>query len=145
MYIYPSIHECLAIHDEIIRTSGGGSGVIDISLLESTLAHIQNDVYYPEFLDKLTHLCYSVNKSHCFVDGNKRSSIAISESLLYSNSYEYSLEYFAAMMEDVAIGVAANIIDKDDLKLFLNNILEGYEYNESQKLMIIKVKQIELE
>lgn len=64
-------------HDFIIDISGGAHGVNDIGLLESVLDHIQNDLYYPELEDKLTHLVFSVNKNHAFSDGNKRSSIAL--------------------------------------------------------------------
>ena len=33
------------------------------------LDHIQNDDYYPDFVDKLTHLFFCSNKFHCFNDG----------------------------------------------------------------------------
>jgi hypothetical protein len=33
------------------------------------LEHIQNDDYYPDLQDKLTHLVFAVAKFHCFNDG----------------------------------------------------------------------------
>ena len=76
-YIYFDIEHAIRTHDFIIENSGGSSGIIEIGKVESVLDHIQNDLYYPEFEDKLTHLVFSVNKFHAFNDGNKRTSIAL--------------------------------------------------------------------
>ena len=78
MFIYFDIQHAVKVHDDIIEKSGGAKGVLNIGLIESILEHIQNDLYYPEIENKLTHLFYAVNKSHAFSDGNKRSSIALS-------------------------------------------------------------------
>lgn len=75
-YYYLTLPFAVKTHDFIIEQSGGLPGINDIGLLESVLNHMQNDLYYPEFEDKLTHLVCSVNKNHAFRDGNKRSSIA---------------------------------------------------------------------
>ena len=48
-----------------------------VGKLESVLCHIQNDDYYPTFLDKLLHLFYCSCKFHCFCDGNKRIAITL--------------------------------------------------------------------
>jgi death on curing protein len=74
---YFNIEYAVEVHDWIIEKSGGSPGINNLGLLESPLQHIQNDGYYPEFHHKLTHLVFSINKSHVFTDGNKRSSIAL--------------------------------------------------------------------
>ena len=51
-------------HTFIINNSGGVHGEKDINLVSSILDHIQNDQYYPDIESKLTHLVFSVNKSH---------------------------------------------------------------------------------
>ena len=54
---YITIEEAKAIHQATIENSGGGDyGQLDTEKLESVLFHIQNDDYYPTFLDKLEHL-----------------------------------------------------------------------------------------
>lgn len=68
-YIYFDIKHAIRTHDFIIENSGGKFGIIEIGRIESVLEHIQNDLYYPEFEDKLTHLVFSVNKLHAFSDG----------------------------------------------------------------------------
>lgn len=73
-----SIEEVIEIHKKTVDISGGGTeGVITLDSLEACLLHIKNDVYYPNFVDKLTHLVFVANKSHSFLDGNKRISIAL--------------------------------------------------------------------
>ena len=63
---YISIDEARDIHLVTIRNSGGDCGELDMGKLESILCHIQNDDYYPTFLDKLLHLFYCSCKFHCF-------------------------------------------------------------------------------
>jgi death on curing protein len=140
--IYPDINKVLQIHDKIIEISGGGNGVRDIGMLESVLNHVQNDNYYPTFLDKLTHLVFSINKNHSFIDGNKRSCIGISCYFLNTNGFEYALYSFIFIMEDVAIGIADNIISKDELQEMLKKILDCEEFTEDQKFLIMKSKEI---
>jgi len=142
--IYFDKEYAIKTHDEIIAISGGKSGIIHEGLLESILDHVQNDVYYPDTIDKLTHLVFSINKNHCFADGNKRTSIALGEYFLYLNGYDYILSVFATRMETVAIGVADNIISKLELQDMLMVILEGVDYTEYQKLLIIKSLQVQI-
>lgn len=51
------------------HSSGGTEGILDFGKIESVLMHIQNDDYYPTFVDKLTHLFFCVCKFHSFEDG----------------------------------------------------------------------------
>lgn len=142
VFEYPTFEECIQIHDKIIQISGGKVGEINLGELEKVLVFVQSNVYYPNFLDKASYLAYSINKNHAFMDGNKRSSIAISEMFLYKNGYEYVLPYFAKKMEDVAVGVADNIISKDELHGFIDNILNDVDFSEAQKIQLIRVKNI---
>ena len=89
------------IHDEIIRISGGKEGVHNLGLVSSVLELIQHHLYYPSFEEKLTHLVYSINKNHAFVDGNKRSSIALGTYFLRINGYEYCEKKFIYEMENI--------------------------------------------
>ena len=75
--IYFDLKHTLETHDKIIEISGGQFGVADTGLLESTLEHVKNDDYYPTIYEKLTHLIFSFAMNHAFLDGNKRSAIAL--------------------------------------------------------------------
>jgi death-on-curing protein len=136
-YIYFDIDHAIRTHDFIIENSGGNSGVIEIGLAESVLEHIQNDLYYPKFEDKLTHLVFCINKFHAFNDGNKRTSIALGAYLLEVNGIEYCIDKFIIEMENYAVYVADNKIDKDLLKAIIRSIIEEKDFNEGLKLKII--------
>lgn len=75
--LYFDANHAVREHDWIIEHSGGLSGVKDTGQLSSVLEHIQNDLYYPSFEEKLCHLVFAINKFHAFNDGNKRSSLVL--------------------------------------------------------------------
>ena len=136
-YIYFDIEHAIRTHDFIIKNSGGNFGVIEIGKIESVLEHIQNDLYYPDFEDKLTHLVFSVNKFHAFNDGNKRTSIALGAYLLEVNGIEYCIDKFIIEMENIAVYVADNKIDKDLLREIIYSIISEDYFSEELKLKII--------
>lgn len=108
-----------------------------MSLLESVLEHIQNDTYYPEFESKITHLVFSVNKNHAFSDGNKRSSIALGAYFLEINGLEYCINRFIIEMENIAVHVADNRIDKDLLFEIIYSVINEGDFSENLRLKII--------
>lgn len=119
-------------HDEIIAKSGGKHGFIDEAKLKSVLGLIENDSFYPNFVDKLTHLMFAVNKNHAFVDGNKRSSIAIAAYFLEINFYDQlTIDLFIKESENLALLVAQNFMGKDLLKKVLRDIIFDNELSES--------------
>ncbi|MCB9032807.1 MAG: Fic family protein [Chitinophagales bacterium] len=102
--------------------------------------HVQNDFYYPELEDKVTHLIFSFNKNHCFNDGNKNSSIAVAAYFLTEGSKKPSkvlVDKFILEMENIVVDVADNIIDRDLLKEIVTSILYEYDYSEELKMKII--------
>jgi death-on-curing protein len=136
-YIYFDLAYALKMHETILRVSGGLSGILDQGRLESIIEHIQNDEYYPEFEDKLTHLVYSVNKGHCFQDGNKRTSIALGAFFLEVNGLDVLVSKFIIEMENIAVEVADNKIEKDLLFDIITSLLNDEDYSEELKLRII--------
>lgn len=140
-FIYLDINYAKHTHDKILAVSGGISGMIDEGRLESILQHIQNDEYYPEFIDKITHLVFAVNKGHCFSDGNKRTSIALGAFFLEINGLDAMVSKFIIEMENIAVAVADNLIDKELLQEIILSILNDEEYPETLQLKIITCLQ----
>jgi death-on-curing protein len=136
-YNYPATNYAVFAHDEILAISGGLSGVLDIGRLTSILTHIQNDDYYPSFEEKLTHLVYAVNKGHCFNDGNKRTSIAVGSFFMELNGLDALVTKFILCMENIAVHIAANKIDKNLLGEIIVSILTEDDFSESIKLRMI--------
>ena len=140
-FIYFDIIHAIQVHDEIIERSGGVKGFLNIGILESSLEHIQNDLYYYSLEDKLTHLFFSVNKNHSFHDGNKRSAIALSAYFLEINNCDFIVSRFMKEMENLAVDVADNLIDKDLLLEIITSLIYEEDYSEELKIKIINAKQ----
>lgn len=141
-YLYFDTEYAVKTHDKILEISGGRHGIIDSGRLESILQHIQNDDYYPEYENKLSHLVYSVNKNHCFNDGNKRTSIALGAFFLQINGLDVYVTKFIREMENIAVAVADNLIDKDLLHEIVFSLINNEEYDEELKLKIIQALSV---
>ena len=139
-FLYFDAAHAITVHDEIINQSGGALGILNIDLLESVIEHVQNDIYYPELEHKLTHLFFSINKNHSFRDGNKRASIALSAYFLEINNCSFRVERFITEMENIAVDVADNRIDRDLLFEIINSIIYEEDYCEELKLKIVYAK-----
>ena len=135
---YISISSAQEIHRLTIVHSGGVTFEhLDLGRLDSVLTNIQNDDYYPTFIDKLTHLFYCTCEFHCFADGNKRLAITLSAQFLLINGYMSVAKHFLEITENISYQVAAGKIDKELLHRILTAILEGtYDMDEELKLDI---------
>ncbi|MDA3822111.1 MAG: type II toxin-antitoxin system death-on-curing family toxin [Bacteroidales bacterium] len=142
---YFDVAHAIKEHDWIIRNSGGLEGINNIGNLDSPLDHIKNDDYYPNIEDKLTHLVFSINKNHAFIDGNKRSSIALGAYFLELNGYDYAVTPFVRKMENIAVCVADNIIDKELLSQIIYSLIFEDDYSEELKLEIVSRMMMAME
>jgi death-on-curing protein len=120
---YFDFEHAIATHHYIIQQSGGLAGVKNEGTLKSILEHVQNDDYYPELMDKMTYLVYSINKNHAFNDGNKRASIALSSYFLELNGYDFLIKQYTYGMEEVAVWLASSLITQDTLKKIIEFLL----------------------
>lgn len=104
--IYLTLEQAEVIHRKTITYSGGGTyEPLDTGKLDSVLQHIQNDLYYPDFVDKLTHLFYCTCEFHCFADGNKRLAITLSLQFLLFNGYLGVAQNFMSITENISYQV----------------------------------------
>lgn len=134
--IYFTLEQAISTHQKTVKYSGGGTlGHFDLGRLDSVLHNIQNDEYYPTFVEKLTHLFFSTCEFHCFVDGNKRLAITLSAYFLLLNGYMAVAKRFFEITENISYHVAAGNIDKTLLYRIMLAIIDGtYEINEELKL-----------
>lgn len=136
--LYFDIAHAIEVHDYIIDHSGGLHGNRDIGLLESVLDHVQNDIYYPTLVEKLTHLVFSVNKLHAFNDGNKRASLSLGAYFLELNGCDYCVRTFLLRMENIVVWVAEGRVSKDLLGEIIQSLIEEDDYSEALKLKILE-------
>jgi death-on-curing protein len=126
------------MHDWIIENTGGLGGVKDIGILESTLAHVQNDSYYPNIETKLCYLVYSIIKNHSFTDGNKRSSLMIGAFFLELNGYDFIVQKFIRSMENYVVWVADNVIRRELLQKVIKSVIYEDEFSEDLRTEIYR-------
>lgn len=135
--IYISIEQAIETHGNTIDVSGGGiKGQLEIGKLESCLAHVQNDDYYPTFEEKLCHLFFCANKFHSFQDGNKRIAISLGAQFLLLNGYVFLVPIFIREMENISYYLAEGKISKDLLLKIISAVLNDELEDESLKLEI---------
>lgn len=127
------------IYLKTIDVSGGGlKGIVDKGRVEGILEGVKNDMYYPDIEDKVTYLFFSLNKYHCFQDGNKRIALSACVQFLNFNGYLYMLSRFIREMENISIHVASGKIDKNLLRDIIESLIYEDDYSEELKLKIIE-------
>ena len=70
----------VAVHDEILRQTEVGRAGCDIGKLESVLGRIEQQMYYNQVEDLFEIAAWfgiAISKGHAFVDGNKRTGLAV--------------------------------------------------------------------
>ena len=145
-FIYITPEQAKITHEKTIQYSGGATlEELDFGKLESVLYNIQNDDWYPTFVDKLTHLFFCTCQFHSFADGNKRLAITLSTLFLLLNGYLSIAETFLAKTENISLNVAASKIDKELLHKIMEAIMNGsYDEDEALKLEIYNAINREL-
>ena len=135
---YISYDEALVVYAKTVAASGGGlQGVKDEGGIRKVLDFVQNDSYYPSFVDKLTYLVFGLCNGHYFEDSNKRVALTIGVWFLVHNSYYWHAYNFMQCMEAIIYHVAAGRIDKDLLQRIITCYMANEDYPEELKLEII--------
>jgi len=122
---YLALNEVLELHRRIIAQSGGASGVLNLSALESALAQPQmtfggNDLY-PTLVEKVAALGFSLIQNHPFVDGNKRIGHAAMEVFSVLNGFEIVAP--VDEQEQIILNTAAGKLPQSDLTAWLRDHL----------------------
>ena len=107
----------LAMHERQLAEHGGGAGVRDEGLLESALSRPQNQFFYKDehvsIFDMAAAYAYGIATNHPFVDGNKRSALAVAQTFLALHGYWFSGSFEEEY--DVFIKLASGVIDEETL------------------------------
>lgn len=91
---YITSEQAIFYQQKIIKTTGGSLGLRDLNLLESAInrpkATFDGKDLYPEVLEKGAALFHSMILNHPFLDGNKRTSLAVLYEFLKQNGFKLS-------------------------------------------------------
>lgn len=126
-------------HDMIINISGGLHGIAEESKdhLSSILSFMQDNHYYPSFIEKLSFLTYAIAKDHIFIDGNKRTAIALGAYFLVLNGYDALVHRYMQEMENYVVWVMEKRLTREDLIDKITYIILDIDETEDFKLNII--------
>ncbi|MEC4988328.1 MAG: type II toxin-antitoxin system death-on-curing family toxin [Oscillatoria sp. PMC 1068.18] len=116
-----SLEQVIDIHQRQIDIFGGTAGIRDKGLLVSALAQPQasffGELLHPTIHEQAAAYLFHLAKNHPFIDGNKRTSFAVTVVFLGLNGYRLNLVSVDAY--SLVIQVATGAISKAELALFL--------------------------
>lgn len=115
MIRYLTLIEILELHRRILEQSGGALGIRDIGLLESAIAQPRmtfgGEELYPSLLEKAVALGFSIIMNHPFVDGNKRTGHAATETFLVLNGLQINAS--VDEQERVVLAIASGELGRE--------------------------------
>lgn len=83
---YPTVAEATEIHKQLIDEFGGPLGLRDKGRLEAAILRPQTG-YYGTLAEEAAALMESLANNHAFLDGNKRTSFAVTDTFLRLNGF----------------------------------------------------------
>jgi len=135
---YISYAEALNVYEKTIEKSGGGfSGIRDQGGMESVLDFMQNDLYYPDFVSKLSYLVFRFCSGHFFNDGNKRIALTLGTYFLYKNGHYWAAAQFMQRMEAIIYHIAASNIGDELLLKIMACVVDCLDFDEELKIELI--------
>jgi len=118
---YLAISEILELHERLLASSGGATGIRDLGALESSVSRPHGSFgeqeLYPDVLSKAAALGFSLVMNHPFVDGNKRAGHAAMETFLVLNGYEVDAD--VDEQEQIILSMAAGDLSREDFTTWL--------------------------
>ncbi len=91
MVTYLTTNEVIELHDVLVAADGGATGVRDHGALESALYRPQTG-YYEDLVAEAVALLESLASNHPFVDGNKRTAVAATDTFLRLNGLRLEVD-----------------------------------------------------
>jgi death on curing protein len=89
--IYLTVAEALEMHRHLVEEFGGSNGLRDQGRLEAAIFRPQIG-YYSSLAEEAAALMESLANNHAFVDGNKRISLAVTDTFLRVNGFYLDLD-----------------------------------------------------
>lgn len=113
--IWLNATDALAIHDRQLAEHGGGTGVRDLTMLESALGRPVNQWHYGTYDPAALAAAYAfgVARNHPFVDGNKRTAWVLARLFLALNGHQIVFDKEDAVHTMLAL--ASGDLGEDDL------------------------------
>lgn len=112
-----TLEQLTALHLLVLNQSGGSHGIRDKKRLESALAAYRQSVFgqdqYSTIFDKAAVVCRNIIGDHPFVDGNKRTAMLASLTLLEINMTSYKFK--TGEIENFAVKIAVDHLSVEQI------------------------------
>ena len=113
----------VSVHDEILRATGVGRAGCDHGMLESVLGRIDQQIYYNQ-VDDIFEIgawyAIAIAKGHAFVDGNKRTGLAVMLTYLEIQGVEIQEE---TRLDDMMVAVVESPMNHEELAKELAEVI----------------------
>jgi len=123
--VYLSVAQMLRLHEKLIATFGGATGLRDAGALEAATARPQmtfgGEDLYPDTAAKAAALMHSLVMKHPFVDGNQRVGAMAMELFLLVNSV--ALDAADDEIVAVTLAIARGEVEAEALAIWLRQRL----------------------
>lgn len=117
---YPTCGFIIGSHNSLFQDNSELHWIQDEWWLESAIEHAMDDRYYPLFHHKVWFLMYHINKSHLFLNGNKRTSLSVFIYMMVINRLDLypTSESFLAFLQSAAprLSIILTLISDSRLK-----------------------------
>ena len=109
--------QVLMLHEQLIKATGGSTGIRDEGMLDSALMNpfqsFGGEELYPSIQAKAAQLCFGLVKNHAMIDGNKRLGAHVMLVFLALNGYE--LSYSQEELIEIILALAAGEKNVEDI------------------------------
>lgn len=118
---YLTLGEVVELYEQLVRRTGGSSGIRDLRSLESAIAQPKASFggkdLHPTLVDKAAAFAFSIVGNHPFVDGNKRAGHAAMALFLTLNGH--AIQAPVDEQEKLMLDVASGNVDRAALAEWL--------------------------
>lgn len=121
--VYFTSEELKVLHHNIIKNSKGLFGYVTENEIEKVCHFVQEDIYYPNFEDKVEYLMFSLSKNHFFNDGNKRTALFAGLYFLKLNNCIIDEKIFLVKFEIEILKLVENKINRTEFKKIIKKYL----------------------
>lgn len=117
-----NIADVISLHDTIVAKHGGLSGTRDEKLLASALTRpftglSDGTEYFPSMEAKASVLLHSLIQYHPFVDGNKRTGVAITQIFLLESGFHW--DFGQQEIVDFVISIADSKTTREEIEQWI--------------------------
>lgn len=123
--VFVTFAQVFRAHEDSLERHGGIAGIRDEGLLRSAIDQPLNDYHYgrADLFGIAAAYAFHIAQAQAFLDGNKRTAIAIALAFLEQNGIATSAN--TSTLYDAMIGIAERRLTKADLAAVFRELFGG--------------------